>query len=60
MDKIVEGKLRKFYQEACLLEQPFVKEPDKTVQDRITETIAKLKENITVNRYVRFLVGEGA
>jgi elongation factor Ts len=55
---MVEGRLNKFYQENCLLEQNFIKDPDKKLQDIITETIATLGENITVNRYVRFAIGE--
>ena len=58
MDKIIEGKLEKFYQEVCLLEQPYVKDQDRTVKDRIYETIAKLGENIVVKRFVRFRLGE--
>ena len=58
IEKMVEGRLNKFYQENCLLEQNFIKDPDKILQDIITETIATLGENITVNRYVRFAIGE--
>jgi len=58
IDKMVEGRLNKYYQENCLLEQNFIKDPDKKLQDIITETIATLGENITVNRYVRFAIGE--
>jgi elongation factor Ts len=57
-DKIVEGKLRKFFAERCLLEQPYVKNPDQTVGDLVKEAIAKLGENITVRRLVRFELGE--
>ena len=60
VDKIVEGKMNKFYSENCLLEQVFVKDSDKKIADLLTEAIAKFGENITVNRYVRFLVGEEA
>ena len=60
IEKMVEGRLNKFYQENCLLEQNFIKDPDKKLQDIITETIATLGENITVNRYVRFAIGEDA
>ncbi|HBT47780.1 MAG TPA: elongation factor Ts [Peptococcaceae bacterium] len=59
IDKIVEGRLEKFYQEACLLEQPFIKDMDRTVKDLIAEKIAKLGENIEVRRFVRFELGEG-
>jgi elongation factor Ts len=58
IDKIVEGKLEKYFQEVCLLEQPYIKDQDRTVKDRITETIAKIGENITVKRFVRFRLGE--
>ena len=57
-DKIVEGKLNKFYKESTLLEQPFVKDPDKTIKDLITEVAAKTGENIVVRRFVRFALGE--
>ena len=60
IEKMLEGRLNKFYQENCLLEQNFIKDPDKKLQDIITETIATLGENITVNRYVRFAIGEEA
>jgi elongation factor Ts len=56
--KMVEGRLDKYCQEACLLEQPFVKEPSRTVQDLIQAHIAKTGENITVRRFVRFQLGE--
>jgi elongation factor Ts len=56
--KIVEGRLEKFYQESCLLEQPFIKDGDKSVQDILTETIATLGENISVARFSRYEVGE--
>jgi elongation factor Ts len=58
LDKIVEGKLTKFYSEACLLEQPFVKNPDITVQDLLNGLIAKTGENIVIRRFVRFQLGE--
>ncbi|MDP2960754.1 MAG: translation elongation factor Ts, partial [candidate division Zixibacteria bacterium] len=48
----------KYFQEFCLLEQPFIKDEDRTVKQRIDETIAKLGENITVRRFVRFRLGE--
>jgi elongation factor Ts len=57
-DKIVEGKLNKFYKESTLMEQPFVKDPDKTIKDLITEVAAKTGENIVVRRFVRFALGE--
>ena len=59
IDKIVEGRLNKFYEEAVLLDQPFVKDPAKTIQDLLTEKIASIKENITVRRFARYKMGEG-
>jgi len=58
IEKMTEGRLNKFYQENILLEQSFVKDPDKTVNDLITETVAKLGENIIISRYSRFQLGE--
>ncbi len=58
LEKIAEGKLRKFYETACLLEQPFIREPKTKVKDLLKETIAKLGENIVVSRFARFQVGE--
>ncbi|MEE9441384.1 MAG: translation elongation factor Ts [candidate division Zixibacteria bacterium] len=58
IDKIIEGKMEKFYSEACLLEQAFVKDNDKTVSDLVTDAIAKLGENIQIRRFVRFRLGE--
>lgn len=58
IEKMVEGRMNKFFQENCLLEQAFIKDPDKKVQDLITGTIATLGENITINRYTRYAVGE--
>ena len=58
IDKMTEGRLNKFYQENVLLEQTFVKDPDKTVADLITETVAKLGENILISRFSRFQLGE--
>ncbi len=58
LEKIATGKLDKFYSEICLLEQPFVKDPDKTIQALLTETIAKLGENISIRKFSRFKVGE--
>lgn len=59
VDKMVDGRIEKYYKEVCLLEQPFIKEPDKTVKDLITEKISKIGENISVRRFVRFQVAEG-
>ncbi len=58
LDKIVEGRMAKFYEEICLLEQPFVKDTTVTIGQLITAMIAKVGENITVGRFVRFKVGE--
>lgn len=57
--KMVEGRIEKFYKEHCLLEQPFIKDPDKTVQQLIHESVAKMGENISVRRFTRYEVGEG-
>jgi elongation factor Ts len=58
IEKIVTGKMDKYFQEICLLEQPFIKDPGKIVKDLITESIATLGENISVGRYIRYAVGE--
>ncbi len=58
IDKIVEGKLKKFYKESCLMSQPYVREPDKTVADLLNEVIAKIGENIKIKRFVRYQLGE--
>jgi len=60
VDKIVEGRLNKFYEEVCLYEQPYIKEPTTTVADLVKTKIAKLGENISVSRFVRFKVGDQA
>ena len=59
MEKIVEGKLEKFYSEVCLLEQPFVKDPDITIQDLLNGLIGKLGEKVEIRRFTRYQVGEG-
>jgi elongation factor Ts len=59
VDKIIEGRLNKFFSEICLLEQPFVKDPDITVNDLLTQLIAKIGENIVIRRFARFERGEG-
>jgi elongation factor Ts len=59
IDKIVEGKLDKWLSEICLLEQPFVKNPDVTIQSLLVESVAALGENIRVHRFERLAVGEG-
>jgi len=58
IEKMVEGRLSKFYQENCLMEQSYIKDSEKKINDLVTETIATLGENITINRYTRFAVGE--
>jgi elongation factor Ts len=60
LDKIVEGRLAKYYEEVCLLEQPFIKENTTSIADVIKTKIAKLGENISVSRFVRFKVGDMA
>jgi elongation factor Ts len=57
VQKIVEGKLDKYYSQVCLLEQPFVKNPEKAIKDLLTEKVAKLGENIQVRRFVRYQLG---
>jgi len=59
VDRIVEGKLGKFYEETVLLEQPFIKNPDLSVGEMIAEKIGKIGENIQVRRFTRYLLGEG-
>ncbi len=59
VDKMVEGRLEKYYKEICLLEQPFIKDPDKTVQELLVEKIATIGENLNIRRFVRFEKGEG-
>ena len=58
VEKIVEGKMRQFYEEVCLLHQPFIKDGKLTIQDLINQAVARLGENITVRRFVRFELGE--
>jgi len=58
IEKIVEGRLSKFYSEACLLEQPFVKEPSTSIREHIAAHIQKIGENIQVRRFVRYQIGE--
>ena len=58
IEKMVNGRLNKFYQENCLMEQVFIKDPDKRVQDLVAESIAMLGENISISRYIRFAIGE--
>ena len=58
VDKIIEGKMEKFYEEVCLLEQHFIKDPTQTVSQVIASAIGKLGENITVKRFVRYKIGD--
>ncbi len=58
IDKIVEGKLEKYFQEVCLLEQSYIRDPEKTIRDLLTEVIAKIGENIVIRRFVRYQLGE--
>ncbi len=57
--KIIEGRLNKFYEENVLIDQPFVKDPAKTVGELVTEKVAAIKENISIRRFARFKMGEG-
>jgi len=59
VDKMVEGRVEKFYKENCLMEQQFIKDTDKTIADLINDKIMKLGENISIRRFVRYEVGEG-
>ncbi len=59
VDKIVEGRINKFYEENVLVDQPFVKDPSKSIGELVTEKIASIKENITIRRFTRYKMGEG-
>lgn len=59
IEKMVEGRVEKYYKEICLLEQPFIKDTDRTVQEVLNGMIAKIGENISIRRFVRFEKGEG-
>jgi len=59
LDKIIEGRINKYYEENVLLDQAFVKDPSKTIGELVTEKIASIKENITVRRFTRYKMGEG-
>ncbi|MHB1392465.1 MAG: translation elongation factor Ts [Clostridia bacterium] len=59
VEKMVEGRIEKYYKEICLLEQPFIKDTDKTVQDMLSLMIARIGENLSIRRFVRFEKGEG-
>ena len=58
IEKIVEGRMEKFYAESCLLEQPFIKDSDRKIGDLVTEAVSTLGENIVVNRFTRYAIGE--
>jgi elongation factor Ts len=59
LEKIAEGKIKKFYEDNCLIHQKFVKDPNKTIEDLLKETIAGLGENMSIRRFARFVLGEG-
>jgi elongation factor Ts len=59
VDKMVEGRIEKYYKEVCLMEQPFVKDPDKSIKDIVNEKIAVIGENISIRRFARYQMGEG-
>jgi len=59
VDKMVEGRLEKFFKEVCLMEQPWIRDPDKTIKDLVNEKIAVIGENISIRRFARFERGEG-
>lgn len=59
IEKIVEGRIEKFYAESCLLEQPFVKNPDIKIDDYLNQTVAKIGEKISIRRFTRYQMGEG-
>jgi elongation factor Ts len=59
LEKIAEGKIKKFYEDTCLMQQVFVKDPNKTIEQLLKETIAALGENMTIRRFARFVLGEG-
>jgi len=57
-DKIIEGKMESFYKEVCLINQPFVKDNDQTIEDLLKNAITKLGENVKISRFARFAIGE--
>ncbi len=59
VDRIVDGKLEKFYSDTCLLEQPFIREPGKTIEQLIKEVVVRTGENVVIRRFARFQIGEG-
>jgi elongation factor Ts len=58
VEKIVEGRVKKFYSEVCLMEQPYVKDPSLTIKDLLNDAVAKIGENINIRRFARFQLGE--
>ncbi|MBF0529234.1 MAG: translation elongation factor Ts [Deltaproteobacteria bacterium] len=58
VEKIIEGRIKKFYAEVCLLDQPFIKDPNISIKDLLNDTVAKLGENINIRRFIRYQVGE--
>lgn len=59
VEKMVEGRIEKYYKEICLMDQPYIKDPDQTVKDLVTAKIAKVGENISIRRFARYQLGEG-
>lgn len=59
VNKMVEGRIKKYYEEVCLLEQPYIRDPEVSVQQILTETVAKIGENISIRRFARYEMGEG-
>ena len=59
VEKIVDGKMERFYAETCLMEQAFIKDADRAIKDLIQDAVARLGENIQVRRFVRYAIGEG-
>lgn len=59
VEKMIVGRIEKFYKEVCLMEQPFIKDPDKTITQLVNENIAKIGENISIRRFTRYQLGEG-
>jgi len=59
IDRIVDGKMEKFFSDICLMEQPFIREPGKTIEQILKEVVAKTGENVVIRRFVRFQIGEG-
>ncbi|MEW5852568.1 MAG: translation elongation factor Ts [Myxococcota bacterium] len=59
LEKIAQGKVEKYYEQVCLMDQKFVKDPDKTIAQLVTDKVAKVGENMTIRRFARFVLGEG-